>query len=1158
MMPPATEPSPRIVGGERRVITILFCDVVGSTHLAGQLDPEEWAEIMNEAFQYMIAPIQEYDGMVARLMGDAVLAFFGAPNAHEDDPQRAVLAGLAIINGMRPFIQQFNEEYGLEFNVRVGINTGPVVVGEIGSTLLQEYTAMGDAINLAARMEQTALPGTVQISEDTYRLVAPLFDVWELGGIEVKGKDDPVPAYRVLGVDPQPGRLRGIEGLETPLVGRARELARLSESLAGVAGGRGRIAFLLGEAGLGKSRLVAELRRQWRDRLVEIYGPTLPTWKGWLEFVAVSYGASRPYDMLKRQLRQYCNIRETDPPAVVHERLGRLVNEYPEDMRDNLYRYFGFLLGDTLPAGGPLPEGEAFKRELRAMLTAAAAYQSDQGPIVYVMDDLHWTDPASIDALTDLLALVVDRPMLFILALRPDWNSPGWQMFINTQLEYPDHCLTIFLEPLTQEDSRDLITALLGQTIPGRVVDAIQQKAEGNPLFIEEVARALLESGVVAQTEAGPAWRSDGRDEEVLRLISLPGNVQALMTARIDRLAPDVRRTLQLAAVIGRTFPQRVLQQLAGPGVAVAEQLQTLIGADLIRPTGSGDGEHTFLHALARDAAYETILLRQRRRTHRQVAEVIEATYPDRLEEEASRLAYHYAEARDISRAVHCYSVAGRTAAKIYAHAEAVEHLSRAIDLALGAPAAVDDATLIDLFLRRGRIHELEGQYDEALATYEALEELGRSRRNPRLELAGIPPQAILYVTPNHRRDADRGAERAARTLELARQVGDSDAEARAYWSRLLLHVNITHDLDQAIAAGERALALARDHDRRELLAYINNDLGRAYGLNGRMADAFVAFDAARDLWTELGNDHMLADTLAISTQGYFMSGRLAEAETAGRQGLALAHRICNQWGIAQNSYALAYVLLELGRFEEALELMIQSLATSAEAHFHGPGDVLPIVMAYTYGALLGAPGFGHDRVVDWLDKLPNSAAAPVVRDVLDGLLLALSGDPEAGLARVAALPGVVNQLAVGPELIFASLALLSIHAAAGHHARVLAITDEVAVVLDRLAMAAFRVPLLRFRAAAQRSLGDAPAAETTLRAALSLARQQGCRAYLWRVLADLADLTADPDERAALRDEARTEMNDLATSIDDPVLYAAFLAQPSVRALVGPAGATP
>ncbi len=460
---PSAAGSPRVVEGERRVITILFCDVVGSTSLAGQFDPEEWAEIMNEAFQYMIAPIQEYEGMVARLMGDAVLAFFGAPQAHEDDPQRAVLAGLGIINGMRPFIKQFNEEYGLEFGVRVGINTGPVVVGEIGSNLMQEYTAMGDAINLAARMEQTALPGTVQISEDTFRLVGPLFDVWDLGGIEVKGKDEPVQAYRVLGMDPQPGRLRGIEGLETHLIGRSKELSRLTESLSGMAEGKSRIVFVLGEAGLGKSRLVAELRREWRARLASLYGQTAPMWSGWTEFVAVSYGASRPYDMLKRQLRQYCGIRETDLPAVVHDRLNTLVSIYPDALQLRLHRFFGFLLGDTLPESGPLPEGEAFKRELRTLLTDAATYQSDLGPIVYVMDDLHWADPASIEVLRDLLTLVTSRPILFVLALRPDWNSPGWQLFVNTQLEFPEQCVSIFLEPLTREDSRALDRRASGQ-----------------------------------------------------------------------------------------------------------------------------------------------------------------------------------------------------------------------------------------------------------------------------------------------------------------------------------------------------------------------------------------------------------------------------------------------------------------------------------------------------------------------------------------------------------------------------------------------------------------------------------------------------------------------------------------------------------------------
>ncbi len=248
------------VQGERRIVTMLFCDVAASTAAAEKLDPEEWADVMNGAFDYLIAPVYRYEGTLARLMGDGILAFFGAPIAHEDDPQRAVLAGLDIVDGMRPYRERVKGEWGLDFEVRVGINTGLVVVGEVGSDLRLEYTALGDAINVAARMEQTAQPGTVQITEDTRNAVAPLFDFEDLGGIDLKGKGEPVQAYRVLGVKETPGRLRGIEGLDAPLIGRERETSVLRALITDLRQGSGQIISVMGEPGLGKSRLIAELR----------------------------------------------------------------------------------------------------------------------------------------------------------------------------------------------------------------------------------------------------------------------------------------------------------------------------------------------------------------------------------------------------------------------------------------------------------------------------------------------------------------------------------------------------------------------------------------------------------------------------------------------------------------------------------------------------------------------------------------------------------------------------------------------------------------------------------------------------------------------------------------------------------------------------------
>ncbi|HLF80194.1 MAG TPA: adenylate/guanylate cyclase domain-containing protein, partial [Anaerolineales bacterium] len=282
----------RSASGERRVVTILFSDVQGSSAMAEALDPEDWAEIMGQAFEHLVTPVQRYEGTVARLMGDAILAFFGAPNAHEDDPQRAVLAGLEILRGLQPFCEKIRQQHGLDFNVRVGINTGPVVVGDIGSNLAMEYTAMGDAVNVAAYMEQSAQPGTVQVAEATHRLVAPLFDFEDLGPIQIKGKRDPIRAYRALTPKAEPGRLRGIEGLSSPLIGREDELAELRRTLQELRQGRGSIVLLLGEAGLGKSRLVEEVQREWEAE---------PNQQGrWLQAGGISYDMARPYSLFQQ------------------------------------------------------------------------------------------------------------------------------------------------------------------------------------------------------------------------------------------------------------------------------------------------------------------------------------------------------------------------------------------------------------------------------------------------------------------------------------------------------------------------------------------------------------------------------------------------------------------------------------------------------------------------------------------------------------------------------------------------------------------------------------------------------------------------------------------------------------------------------------------
>jgi class 3 adenylate cyclase len=407
------------MAGERRVVTMLFCDVKGSTAAAERLDPEDWAEIMNSAFEYLIKPVYRYEGTLARLMGDAVLAFFGAPLSHEDDPQRAVLAALDILAGMQPFCAQARARWNLDFNVRVGLNTGLVVVGEVGSDLRLEYTAMGDAINLAARMEQTAAPGTVQISEETYRRVAPHFELESLGAIEVKGKAEPVPAYRVLGRKAQPGRARGLQGLQSPLIGRAEELQSLKAAFAELDQGVGGIVCLIGEAGLGKSRLVEEARAGWLSG-------TGSKHRSWLETRGLSYETNHPYGLFQQLLRALAGAAEGDPPGQVRRQLETQLELLPPQDREAASRAFAVLLGADGVAGGL--QGEALKRDLFHASLQLWRRRAEQGAVVMIFDDLHWADPASVELLQHLLQLSDLGPTLFLCAFRGDRTAPSWKV----------------------------------------------------------------------------------------------------------------------------------------------------------------------------------------------------------------------------------------------------------------------------------------------------------------------------------------------------------------------------------------------------------------------------------------------------------------------------------------------------------------------------------------------------------------------------------------------------------------------------------------------------------------------------------------------------------------------------------------------------------
>jgi class 3 adenylate cyclase len=550
--------------GERKPVTALFADVVGSTTLAEQMDPEDWTAMINEAFDLMSRAVFRYEGTIAQLQGDALLAFFGAPVAHEDDPERAIFAGLDMLDATAEFAAQLKAIHGIDFRIRVGINSGPVMVGNVGSDLRYEYTALGDAVNVAARMQTAAQPGTILITEMTRRLTGDTFDLEDLGGIEVKGKTEAIHVFRVLGRKAAPGRRRGLAsvGLDSPMVGRDKPLRELTDLLGEVRAGHGRVAFVVGEPGIGKSRLVAELRRAAES-------PTNGSQSlRWVEGRCLSYGRNLPWHLVIDLVRSIAGVSFSMEDDEARQALDTGVEAILGDASEarDTAGYLAHLIGL------PLHPGEESRNilppDVLSIRYVASIHRllrglTDRGPIVVALEDIHWADPASIDAARQVIPLAAQLPILFVGVLRAETDAPGWGLIADAREVLGDTPVTeIRLDPLSTDDSRRLVSNLLEiESLPDHVRDLIMARAEGNPFFVEEVVRMLIDRGVIVAE--GDRWVATGD----IGAVEIPESLHGLLLARIDQLPESAKRSLRIAAVIGRQFPVRVLERVLAEGI---------------------------------------------------------------------------------------------------------------------------------------------------------------------------------------------------------------------------------------------------------------------------------------------------------------------------------------------------------------------------------------------------------------------------------------------------------------------------------------------------------------------------------------------------------------------------------------------------------------
>jgi len=868
------------VEGERRQVTILFADVSGSTAMAEEMDPEDVATIMDGAFDCLIEPVYRYEGTLARLMGDAILAFFGAPVAHEDDAERAVRAALDMQEAAATYARRLKEERGLDFAARVGINTGIVVVGEIGSDLRVEYTAIGDAVNLAQRVEDAARPGTVLISANTYRLVRTLFHFRPLGPIQVKGRRKPVQLYEVLG--PRLGQARGSLGLDSPLVGRDVEQAVLRECVQRLLAGEGQVVFIVGEAGIGKSRLIAELRSQTLNLLSEV-SPVPTSDMGskalnWFEGRCLSYRRSLSYGLFQEIIRDWAGISPGDNEAQVlaqlRQRLGELTGQDIADLLPYLISLLMLPLPDALADRVRHLDAEGLRHRIYMALLDLLQSLARQCPLVIVLEDLHWADDASLDLLCHLIPSVVTMPLLLCLVHRLMPDDAHRRLWLVAQERVPERTTLIKLRPLSDQDSRQLVSNLLEvRDLPPAIVQAILTKAEGNPFFMEEIIHSLIDSGAIVRDNGSC------RTTSLMEEITVPDTLQGVIMARLDRLDDEPRRLLQMAAVIGRTFSYPVLASVIRRAVApdmpapseeaLRQHLLFLQQAELIRQRA---GEYVFKHALTWEVAYRSLLRSRRRELHGLVGDCLEQFLAGSLSEHYSLLAHHYSLSRHREKALHYLLLAGEQARRTYANEEARINYSRILEL-LGDQADPRAATA---WMNLGEVHEIRGRYQEASACYRAARDLWQSLEQPAMtaeacyrlgqlcarlnrsdearyhyrqglawvEPAGAARKQIAWgylclasVMLRERPDDAEALRYLERATGLSRQIDDYEGLARSYG--VLAYARLqSGDLPQAIELAERTIAASLQAGRLEWVGTWHNNVAYYLLLQGRLREA--------------------------------------------------------------------------------------------------------------------------------------------------------------------------------------------------------------------------------------------------------------------------------------------------------------------------------
>src|SRR5215216_5690765 len=681
--------------GERKQVTVLFADLKGSMELLADRDPEEARQLLDPVLERLMAAVHRYEGTVNQVMGDGIMALFGAPIAHEDHATRACYAALAMQDAIRRYSAEVRRTHGVEVQIREGLNSGEVVVRAIGNDLHMDYSAIGQTTHLAARMEQLATPGSIRLTAATLRLAEGLVQVNALGQFPVKGLTETIEVFELVGASTIRGRLQAsaARGL-TRFVGRQQELTALQQALQQAGAGHGQVVAVVGEAGVGKSRLVYEFVHSHHTR-------------GWrvLESASVSYGKATPYFPVVDLLKRYVHVEEGDDPRTIRAKVTGQLLTLDESLQETLPALLSLL--DALPEDSPFLELDPPQRRQRTLdgLKRILLRESQIQPLLLVFEDLHWIDSETQALLDSLIDSLPTARLLLLVNYRPEYQHGWGSKTYYTQLR---------LDPLSPASAETFLDALLGDDPSlAPLTPLLIARTEGNPFFLEESVRTLVETGGLA----GPPGAY--RLVRPLPTIQVPATVQAVLAARIDRLPPEKKRLLQTAAVIGTEVPWPLLQAIAEvPEEALHRGLAHLQAAEFLYETRLFPApEYTFKHALTHEVAYNSLLLERRRVLHRRLVEILEALASEWVAEQVERLAHHALQGEVWDKAVtYCQQAGARSSARA-AFREAVAAFEQALQALAYLPGSGDTQALaIEIRLALGDVLTQLGEHGRRLA----------------------------------------------------------------------------------------------------------------------------------------------------------------------------------------------------------------------------------------------------------------------------------------------------------------------------------------------------------------------------------------------------------------------------------------------------------